>query len=149
MPYFVQKHGKEILVVSYTETLNRINKYHLKTFDAKSGSNIQELNLNEGIQSFITIERQNDFSLIFAGSDKGNITIYDAFDIRREIEGASITKLDSMCTVLALSQDNKYMSAGTRRGTIKIYEVEDLLDDVYLKNITIHGDKIIDIGFIT
>jgi len=41
------------------------------------------------------------------------------------------------------------MSAGTRRGTIKIYEVEDLLDDVYLKNITIHGDKIIDIGFIT
>jgi len=57
MPYFVQKHGKEILVVSYTETLNRINKYHLKTFDAKSGSTLQELNLDEGIQSFITIER--------------------------------------------------------------------------------------------
>jgi len=57
MPCFVQKHGKEILVVSYTETLNRINKYHLKTFDANSGSTLQELNLDEGIQSFITIER--------------------------------------------------------------------------------------------
>ena len=54
-----------------------------------------------------------------------------------------------MCTALGVSQDNKYMSAGTRRGTIKIFEVENLLDNIYLKSIELHGDKIIDIGYIT
>jgi len=102
------------------------------------------------VQSFITIDRIDDFPLIFTGSDKGYISIYSAFDIKKQVLGGSdISKLDSMCTTLAISQDNKYMSAGTRRGTIRIYEVEYVLDNIYLQRITIHGDKVLSIGYIT
>ena len=40
--------------------------------------------------------------------------------------------METACTALGLSNDEQYLAIGTRKGTIKLYEVKYLLEDIYV-----------------
>jgi len=81
--------------------------------------------------------------LCFVGSDVGNIMLYNPFDLKETIPIAypdgspvldknsnpltELTPVDSMCCTIGLSQDEQYIVTGSRRGTLRIIEVKNLM----------------------
>jgi len=95
-------------------------------------------------------------NLCFVGSDVGNIMLYHPFDLERQVAidngngkpCEELTPIDSMCNAIGLSYDEEYLVTGSRRGTIKIFETKYLLENIYLKRVQLHNDKITSIGFV-
>ena len=59
-------------------------------------------------------------------------------------------KLDTGATSVGISSDDNYLAVGTRKGTIKLYEVDSLIDDSYLTIFSQedgHDDIVMDISF--
>ena len=59
-----------------------------------------------------------------------------------------LAALDSTSTSIKASECQKYLASGTRNGKVKLYLVDELLDDIYLEHFDIHEDKVIDIAFL-